>query len=161
VRLPTFTARLRQNTRASVKAFFAARMKYAVVSVLIALAFSPQAFAVLRPLFPVKPEPPFSGEAIVIRDDLVRKTNSAVVDARGIDRPTNEARDAAVVKSEQNSAQNLRGYSAGPSTPFDASSSNRSAPPRSNWTGSETQQEDCSEACETTRVPDVTARRKA
>jgi hypothetical protein len=105
-------------------------MKYAVVSVLIALAFSPQAFAVLRPLFPVKPEPPVSGEVIVIQDDLVRKTNSAVVDARVIDRPTNEARDAAVVKSEQDSAQKLRGYSAEPSTPFDASSSNRSVPPR-------------------------------
>jgi hypothetical protein len=35
----------------------------------------------LRPLFPVKPEPPFSGEAIVIRADLVRKANPAVVDA--------------------------------------------------------------------------------
>jgi hypothetical protein len=65
-------------------------MRCAVVSIVIALAFAPQAFAVLRPLFPVKPEPPFSGEAIVIRDDLVRKTNSAVVDARVIDRATNQ-----------------------------------------------------------------------
>jgi hypothetical protein len=79
--LPTFTAQLRQDARASVKVFFAARMKCAVVSVLISIAFESQAFAVLRPLFPVKPEPPFCGEAIVIRDDLVRKTNPAVVDA--------------------------------------------------------------------------------
>jgi hypothetical protein len=42
-----------------------ASMRCAVVSIVIALAFAPQAFAVLRPLFPVKPEPPFSGEAIV------------------------------------------------------------------------------------------------
>jgi hypothetical protein len=40
-------------------------MRCAVVSIVIALAFAPQAFAVLRPLFPVNPEPPFSGEAIV------------------------------------------------------------------------------------------------
>jgi hypothetical protein len=46
------------------------------------LAFASQAFAVLRPLFPIKPEPPFSGEAIVVRDDLVRKTNPAVADAQ-------------------------------------------------------------------------------
>jgi hypothetical protein len=64
-----------------VKVFFVARMKCAVVSVLISIAFESQAFAVLRPLFPVKPEPPFSGEAIVIRDHLVPKTNPAVVDA--------------------------------------------------------------------------------
>jgi hypothetical protein len=35
-------------------------MRCAVVSIVIALAFAPQAFAVLRPLFPVKPEPPFT-----------------------------------------------------------------------------------------------------
>jgi hypothetical protein len=39
-------------------------MKCAVVSALISIAFESQAFAVLRPLFPTKPEPPFSGEAI-------------------------------------------------------------------------------------------------
>ncbi len=79
-----------------MKVFFAARVKYAVVSVLISIAFESQAFAVLRPLFPTKPEPPFSGEAIVIRDDLVEK-QIQLVDAQVIDRPTNEARDAAVV----------------------------------------------------------------
>jgi hypothetical protein len=49
-----------------VKVFFAARMKCAVVSALISIAFESQAFAVLRPLFPTKPEPPFSGEAIAV-----------------------------------------------------------------------------------------------
>jgi hypothetical protein len=39
-------------------------MRRAVVSILIALAFVSPAFALLRPLFPVKPEPPFSREAI-------------------------------------------------------------------------------------------------
>jgi len=39
-------------------------MKWAVVSVLISIAFESQAFAVLRPLFPTKPELPFSKEAI-------------------------------------------------------------------------------------------------
>ena len=54
-----------------------ASMRCAVVSIVIALALGPQAFAVLRPLFPVKPEPPFSGEAIVVLDDLVPETQSA------------------------------------------------------------------------------------
>jgi hypothetical protein len=47
-----------------MKVFFAARMKCAAASVLISIAFESQAFAVLRPLFPTKPEPPFSGEAV-------------------------------------------------------------------------------------------------
>src|SRR5262245_57461654 len=44
--------------------YCSASMRRAVISIVIALAFGPQAFAVLRPLFPVKPEPPFSGGAI-------------------------------------------------------------------------------------------------
>jgi hypothetical protein len=40
-------------------------------SILISLTLISQAFAVLRPLFPVKAAPPFSGETIVIGDDLV------------------------------------------------------------------------------------------
>jgi hypothetical protein len=46
-------------------------MKSAVVFILISLAFVSSAFAVLRPLFPVKPAPPFNGEIIIIGDDLV------------------------------------------------------------------------------------------
>jgi hypothetical protein len=47
-------------------------MKCAAVSILASLALVSQAFAVLRPLFPVKPAPPFDGETIFVGDDLVR-----------------------------------------------------------------------------------------
>ena len=52
----------------------ATRMKCAVVSTLITLAFASQAFAVLRPLFPIKPAAPFNGELIVIGDELVLRS---------------------------------------------------------------------------------------
>jgi len=55
----------------AVKLFLTTRMKCAVVSALISLAFVSQAFAVLRPLFPSKPAPPFNGEVIIIGDDSV------------------------------------------------------------------------------------------
>ena len=55
----------------SVKLFLATKMKWAVVSALIWIAFVSQAFAVLRPLFPAKPAPPFNGELIIIGDDSV------------------------------------------------------------------------------------------
>jgi hypothetical protein len=61
-----------KNVGTSVKVFLATKMKYAAVCTLIFPAFVSQASAVLRPLFPAKPAPPFSGEAIVIGDDLVR-----------------------------------------------------------------------------------------
>ncbi len=54
-----------------VKVFLATKMKCAVVSALISIAFVSQAFAVLRPLFPAKPAPPFNGELIIIGDDSV------------------------------------------------------------------------------------------
>jgi hypothetical protein len=38
---------------------------------ILSLAFVSQAFAVLRPLFPIKPEAPSSGELIIIGDELV------------------------------------------------------------------------------------------
>jgi hypothetical protein len=50
------------------------KMKCAVVSTFISLAFASQTFAVLRPLFPVKPAAPFNGELIVIGDDLVLRS---------------------------------------------------------------------------------------
>ena len=50
------------------------KMKCAVVSTLISLAFVSQAFAVLRPLFPIKPSAPFNGELIVIGDELVLRS---------------------------------------------------------------------------------------
>jgi hypothetical protein len=55
----------------AVKLFLATRMKCAVVSALISLAFVSQALAVLRPLLPAKPAPPFNGEVIIIEDDSV------------------------------------------------------------------------------------------
>jgi hypothetical protein len=56
-----------------MKLFLATRMKYTVVSALISLAFVSQGFAVLRPLFPAKPVPPFNGEVIVIEEDSVMR----------------------------------------------------------------------------------------
>ncbi len=50
------------------------KMKCAVAALLIALAFASQVFAVLRPLFPVKPAAPFNGELIVIGDDMVLRS---------------------------------------------------------------------------------------
>jgi len=55
----------------AMKLFLTTKMKCAVVSALISLAFVSQAFAVLRPLFPAKPAPPFKGEVIIIGDDSV------------------------------------------------------------------------------------------
>ena len=46
-------------------------MKCAAVFVIVSLAFLSQAFAVLRPLFPVKPAPPFGDQVIIIGDELV------------------------------------------------------------------------------------------
>ena len=54
-----------------MKLFLTMKMKCAVVSALILLAFVSQASAVLRPLFPAKPAPPFNGELIIIEDDSV------------------------------------------------------------------------------------------
>jgi hypothetical protein len=53
----------------SVKLFLTTKMKCAVVSALISIAFVSQAFAVLRPLVPAKPAPPFNRELIIIGDD--------------------------------------------------------------------------------------------
>ena len=54
-----------------MKVFLATKMKCAVVSALISIVFVSQEFAVLRPLFPAKPVPPFNGELIIIGDDSV------------------------------------------------------------------------------------------
>ena len=54
-----------------MKLFLATKMKCAVVSALISVAFVSQALAVLRPLFPAKPAPPFNGEVIIIGADSV------------------------------------------------------------------------------------------
>ena len=57
-----------------MKPVFTTQMKCAVVSALVSFAFVSQAFAVLRPLFPIKPAAPFNGELIVIGDDLVLRS---------------------------------------------------------------------------------------
>ena len=57
-----------------MKTVTAMKMKCAAVSTLISLAFVSQAFAVLRPLFPIKPAAPFNGEVIVIGDDFVLRS---------------------------------------------------------------------------------------
>jgi hypothetical protein len=53
---------------------FTTRMKRAVVATLISLTFVSQSFAVLRPLFPIKPAAPSNGELIVIGDDFVLRS---------------------------------------------------------------------------------------
>jgi hypothetical protein len=55
----------------TLKVVVVAKMKLSVVCVLISLGFVSQAFAVLRPLFPVKPVAPYNGEVIIIGDHLV------------------------------------------------------------------------------------------
>ena len=63
---------------------FTTKMKCAVVSAFVSLAFVSQAFAVLRPLFPIKPAAPFNGELIIIGDDFVlRSANKPLLHQRG------------------------------------------------------------------------------
>ena len=57
-----------------MKPVFAMQMKCAVVSAFVSLTFVSQAYAVLRPLFPIKPAAPLNGELIVIGDDLVLRS---------------------------------------------------------------------------------------
>jgi len=52
----------------------ATSMKFAAVFILISLVLASQTFAVLRPLFPVKPEPPLRGGVIVIGDEIIQRS---------------------------------------------------------------------------------------
>jgi hypothetical protein len=45
--------------------------------VLLSLAFAAQAFAIIRPPYPVKPMPPYHGGFILIGDDAKAKTAKA------------------------------------------------------------------------------------
>jgi hypothetical protein len=47
------------------------QLKCVVVSGLVLFAFASQGFAVLRPLFPIKPAAPVGGEYIAVGDELV------------------------------------------------------------------------------------------
>lgn len=53
-----------------MKPVLTTKIKCATVSALISLALVSQAFAVLRPLFPIKPAAPIGGEYIVVGDEL-------------------------------------------------------------------------------------------
>ena len=67
-----------------MKGVLATKMRYAVLSTLISLAFVSQAGAVLRPLFPFKPAAPSNGELIVIGDELVlRSAKKPLMHRRG------------------------------------------------------------------------------
>ena len=67
-----------------MKRAFTTQMKCAVVSAFVSLAFVSQAFAVLRPLFPIKPAAPFNSELIAMGDDLVlRSTKKPLMHHRG------------------------------------------------------------------------------
>jgi hypothetical protein len=55
----------------------AAHMKCAAVFVVVFFAFAAESFGVLRPRFPVKPMPPFSGDTGVIENDIVRNFPTA------------------------------------------------------------------------------------
>jgi hypothetical protein len=49
-------------------------MKRAAVFVAVFLALAAESFGVLRPRFPVKATPPFSGDTGVIGDDMLRNS---------------------------------------------------------------------------------------
>ncbi len=49
-------------------------MKCAALFIFVSVAFASQTFAVLRPLFPAKPAPPFGSEAITIGNDSIRES---------------------------------------------------------------------------------------
>jgi len=57
-----------------MKVLFAPKVKYALASVFVSLAFVEQASAVLRPMFPIKPAAPSNGELVVIEDDLMLRS---------------------------------------------------------------------------------------
>ena len=48
-------------------------MKRVVLGLLLMLALSSHAFAIIRSPYPVKPAPPFRGNVIVIGDDSIQK----------------------------------------------------------------------------------------
>jgi hypothetical protein len=49
-------------------------MKSAAAFILVSFALSSQAFAVLRPLFPVKPAPPYGDQVIIIGGDSIQSS---------------------------------------------------------------------------------------
>jgi hypothetical protein len=51
-------------------------MRCAAAIVVVSIAFTSQAFAVLRPLFPAKTAPPFIGGGIIIGNDSIKNPAS-------------------------------------------------------------------------------------
>jgi hypothetical protein len=51
------------------------KMKRVVLGVVLVLALSSQAWAIIRPPFPVKPFPPDRGHVIIIGDDSIRQAS--------------------------------------------------------------------------------------
>ncbi len=47
-------------------------MRITIVSLLVTLAFSSPAFAILRPRFPIKPHAPYRGQVAIIDDDSLK-----------------------------------------------------------------------------------------
>jgi hypothetical protein len=74
-------------------------MKCAGAFVIVSFAIASQASAVLRPLFPVKPAPPFSGGAIIIGDDLVSRLSKGgpVEQMSTLEKPGAEIRENAYI----------------------------------------------------------------
>jgi hypothetical protein len=48
-------------------------MKRVVLGLILALALSTPAWAIIRPPFPVKPSPPYRGHVIIIGDDSIQQ----------------------------------------------------------------------------------------
>jgi hypothetical protein len=48
-------------------------MKRVVLGVILGLALCSQAWAIIRPPFPIKPSPPYHGHVIVIGDDSIQQ----------------------------------------------------------------------------------------
>jgi len=59
-------------------------MKRAAVCSFLIVALAAQASAVLRPLYPVKPTPPFRGEVIVTREGLALNTTEQPAKITGV-----------------------------------------------------------------------------
>jgi hypothetical protein len=53
----------------------APRGKFAAVFIFISLVLGSQTFAVLRPLFPVKPDPPLRGGVVIIGDEIIQRSS--------------------------------------------------------------------------------------
>ena len=49
--------------------------KFAAVFIFISLVLGSQTFAVLRPLFPVKPDPPLRGGVVIIGDEIIQRSS--------------------------------------------------------------------------------------